>query len=266
MDNSPRFDGPYSRVRVGPLAPYRRLDRDVVTEGDQRPTDEEYDRYLWLVEELRSSGYDDARVRADCSFAVEDVFFSAVLSLACEVMTAFGERHGRPAAEVAEMAELAGRFRHGVTATVDDDTGLARDRDRRTGEWIGTQTLAGFAPLLCGADPALERRQLELFFSADWCGHPDFAAGLPPSTSPASPAFRPRSYWRGPQWPVLAWLFSWAFRRRGLVAEAERLRVEGLKLLAGGEFGEYYEPFTGEPLGSSHQSWTAAVALEWLHR
>jgi glucosylglycerate hydrolase len=31
-----------------------------------------------------------------------------------------------------------------------------------------------------------------------------------------------------------------------------------------GHFGEYYEPFTGEPLGSMDQSWTAAVALEWL--
>jgi glucosylglycerate hydrolase len=31
-----------------------------------------------------------------------------------------------------------------------------------------------------------------------------------------------------------------------------------------GCFGEYYEPFTGEALGSDDQSWTAAVALDWL--
>jgi hypothetical protein len=264
MDNSPRWDGPYHRVRVGDLPPYTRLDRHVVTEGDQRPTDAEYDRYLWLVEEMRRVGYDDARVAETGSFAVEDVFFSAVLALAGEVMVDLGRRHHRPAAEVGEMADLAQRFRAGVASSVDPETGLARDRDRRTGEWLGSQTLAGFAPLLTGTDAGLERRQLELFFSADWCGHPDFAAALPPSTSPASPAFRPKSYWRGPQWPVLAWLFSWAFRRRGLVAEADRLRREGLRLLADGEFGEYYEPFTGEPLGSTHQSWTAAVVLEWL--
>jgi glucosylglycerate hydrolase len=29
-------------------------------------------------------------------------------------------------------------------------------------------------------------------------------------------------------------------------------------------FAEYVEPFTGEPLGSLDQSWTAAVALDWL--
>jgi len=29
-------------------------------------------------------------------------------------------------------------------------------------------------------------------------------------------------------------------------------------------FAEYYEPFTGEPLGSREQSRTATVALDWL--
>jgi hypothetical protein len=30
------------------------------------------------------------------------------------------------------------------------------------------------------------------------------------------------------------------------------------------QFAEYLEPYTGEPLGSMDQSWTAAVALDWL--
>jgi hypothetical protein len=34
-----------------------------------------------------------------------------------------------------------------------------------------------------------------------------------------------------------------------------------VQLTTGGDFGEYYEPFTGEPIGSLAQSWTAAVAL-----
>jgi glucosylglycerate hydrolase len=265
MDNSPRWDGPYSRIVVGSMPPYQRVDRQFVSEDDERPTDEEYDRYVWLVEEMLRAGYDDARVAATASFAVEDVFFSAVLAIACEVTADLGDRYARPTAEVAEMAELADRFRRGVGATADPETGLARDRDRRTGEWLASPTIAGFAALLCGTDDTAARdRLLALFASEDWCGHPGFAAALPPSTSPASSAFDAKAYWRGPQWPVLAWLFGWALRRHGLGAEADRLRDEGLRLLADGRFGEYYQPFTGEPLGSEHQSWTAAVALDWL--
>jgi hypothetical protein len=37
-----------------------------------------------------------------------------------------------------------------------------------------------------------------------------------------------------------------------------------LEQLASGGFGEYFDPFTGKPLGSIRQSWTAAVALDWL--
>jgi hypothetical protein len=32
---------------------------------------------------------------------------------------------------------------------------------------------------------------------------------------------------------------------------------------AGGEFAEYFDPFTGEQPGSRPQSWTAAVTLDW---
>jgi hypothetical protein len=266
MDNSPRWDGPYSRVEVGAdLPPYRRRDTAVVADAGQRPTDREYDRYLWLVEQLRRAGYDPGRVRRTCAFAVEDVFVSAVLALACDVLADLGEEEGCPPDDVAQLRGWAGDYRSGVAASVDPATGLARDRDVLTGEWLASETVAGFAPLLCGGlDRAAELRLLRLLDSQRWLGHPGLAAAVPPSTSPASPAFRPREYWRGPQWPVLVWLLGWAFARRGWAERAEQLRDEGLRLVGDGTFAEYYEPFTGEPLGSEHQSWTAAAVLDWL--
>jgi len=60
------------------------------------------------------------------------------------------------------------------------------------------------------------------------------------------------------------WLFGWALRRHGEVELADHWRSEGLAQLGDLAFGEYYEPFTAEPLGSHDQSWTAAVALDWV--
>lgn len=266
MDNSPRWDAAYAAVTVGPDLPaYRRKDTAVVTDASQRPSDREYDRYLWLVEEMRRAGYDDEQVRATASFAVEDVFVSAVLALACDVLADLGEDHHRPNADVRELREWSARFRSGVVATTDARSGVARDRDLRAGRWIETETVSGFAPLLCGGLPrTTERALLRLFDGPRWCGHPDLAAELPPSTSPVSKDFRPREYWRGPVWPVVAWLFAWAFARRGWPERAAALREEGLRLAGDGAFAEYYEPFTGEPLGSMQQSWTAAAVLDWL--
>ncbi|HEY3262994.1 MAG TPA: glycogen debranching protein [Pseudonocardiaceae bacterium] len=266
MDNSPRWDGSYSRVVVGDdLPPYRRRDTVVVGDSSQRPSDLEYDRYLWLVEQMRRVGYDDDKVRETCAFAVQDVFVSAIMALSCDVLAELGEDAHAPAADVADLRSWAARFRAGVASMVDPATGLARDFDLRAGSWLSEPTVAGFAPLLCGGlDRDAERRMLMLLDSPAWAGDPRLCTAVPPSTSPRSPAFRPREYWRGPQWPVVAWLLGWAFGRRGWAERAALLRSEGMRLVGHGHFAEYYEPFTGEPLGSMRQSWTAAAVLDWL--
>jgi hypothetical protein len=56
----------------------------------------------------------------------------------------------------------------------------------------------------------------------------------------------------------------WALDRLGETERADRLRAASLNQLRRIDFAEYVEPFTGEPLGSLDQSWTAAVALDWL--
>jgi len=266
MDNSPRWDAPYSRVSVGSdLPPYERRDTHVVGDATHRPSNREYDRYLWLVEEMRRVRYDDAAIASTSSFAVKDVFMSALFAVACDVLADLGEDlAGRPD-DVAQLRAWSQRFQLGVAATVDPASGLARDRDLRGDEWLTSETVAGFAPLLCGGlDGAAERRLLAMLDSPRWSGHKGFLAAVPPSVSPLSDSYRSREYWRGPQWPVMAWLLSWAFARRGWTAQAAQLRGEGLRLVADGTFAEYYEATSGEPLGSSQQSWTAAVALDWL--
>ena len=65
-------------------------------------------------------------------------------------------------------------------------------------------------------------------------------------------------------WPVISWLLWRSLVRAGERDRAYDLRRVALQELSGGNFAEYYEPFTGEPLGSDDQSWTAAVTLDWL--
>ena len=265
MDNSPRWDSAYARVTAAQVPAYERADTTIITDPSQRPSDGEYQRYLGLIEEMKAVGYDDARLPAVMSFAVEDVFFSAILAVACDVLATIGEDHKRPNADVRDLHDWAQRFREGVIAATDKRTGAARDYDLRAGSWMATETVAQFAPLLCGGlDHDRERSLLKTFEGPKFCGHPDLRYPLIPSTSPVSRDFRPREYWRGPVWPVMNWLFSWAFTRRGWSQRAATLRREGLRQTADGSFAEYYEPFTGEPLGSMQQSWTAAAVLDWL--
>ena len=265
MDNSPRWDSAYANVVAGVVPPYTRIDNRVVTDVSQRPSDDEYHRYLWLIEEMKSVGYDDARLPTVMSFAVQDVFFSAVFAVACDVLAGIGEDYDRAPADLRDLHSWVERFRTGVAATIDQNSGAARDFDLRAGSWIEADTVAQFAPLLCdGLSDAQQGVLLKLLDSPRYLAHPDLKFALIPSTSPVSKDFRPREYWRGPVWPVLNWLFSWAFARHGWSERAALLRRESLRQAGDGTFAEYYEPFTGEALGSTRQSWTAAVVLDWL--
>jgi hypothetical protein len=264
MDNSPRWDSAYANVIVGPMPDLQRSDTGIVDAG-QRPSDAEYDRYLWLVEEMKSVRYDDGRLPHTMSFQVQDAFVTAVFAVACEVLAGIGADLDLPASDISELQCWSLRFRDGVVAMTDEKTGAAKDFDVLANSWIVTETAAGFAPLLCGGlAEEQERALVALLDGPGFSGNPRLEFALIPSTSLLSIDFRAREYWRGPVWPVLNWLYSWALDRRGWPEHADNLRREGLRQAGDTTFAEYFEPFTGEPLGSPQQSWTAAVVLDWL--
>ena len=264
-DNSPRWDAPYADVEVGPELPfYIRKDKAHVSDAAQRPSDREYDRYLWLVEEAKQAGYDAGMLRQIGSFQVGDVLFTAIYACACDLLAGLAVRL-RKFDDAAELKDYAAQARAAVFCHVDEGSGLAADVDLRTGKWLKTETIAGFAPLIAGGMPLTMREQLtELLTGPRWAGHPSLAYALPPSTSPCSAAFNPACYWRGPQWPVFTWLLTWALSRTGEHRVAAALRSESMEQLGDESFAEYYHPLSGAPLGSLNQSWTAAVALDWL--
>jgi len=264
-DNSPRWDTPYANVIVGPGLPaYVRRDQAHVSDAAQRPTDGEYDRYLWLVEEAKRAGYDAGMLRETGSFQVGDVLFTAIFAAASDLLAKLAGLL-RKADDAAELRDYAAQARAAVFCHVDDSTGLAADVDLRTGSLLRTETIAGFAPLIAGAMPSyIRQRLISILTGPRWAGHPGMRWPLPPSTSPCSPAFNPNCYWRGPVWPFFNWLLAWALRRDGEVSVASRLRSASLDQLSDGTFAEYYHPMTGAPLGSLDQSWTTAVALDWL--
>jgi hypothetical protein len=264
-DNSPRWTPALDRVEVGKIPDYERLDLDHIPDPAERPTGYEYDRFIWLVEVMKHAGWDDAVLQRTSPFLAKDVLASAILVRANEALFDVAEIVGAPEEDRTLIRVWIERGRQGLDARWDPELGLCLDYDLRAGESLAARTIAGFAPLIAGTGGA-ERweRLLEVLDSHAFTGNPDLRRPLPPSTSPDDGGFRPRSYWRGPVWPVMNWLLWWSLEGSKEEKRAARLKGYALGQLSDGCFGEYYEPFTGEALGSDDQSWTAAVALDWL--
>ena len=264
-DNSPRWDAALEAVEIGDLPPYTRRDLDHVTDPSQRPTDEEYDRYLWLLELLKRARYEEAKIYEMHPFLIKDVLFSAILVAANEALLQIAAAVGAPEDDRVLIEHWMGRGRKSLEEHWDSNFKLCLDYDLRAGKPARVRTIAGFAPLIAGGLNAERLKDLlETLDSSAFAGNPRLRRPLPPSTSPEEPGFHPRSYWRGPVWPVANWLLWWSLLRAGEHERAKEMRYATLDGLADGGFAEYYEPFTGEALGASDQSWTAAVALDLL--
>ena len=80
-----------------------------------------------------------------------------------------------------------------------------------------------------------------------------------------APGFDRRRYWRGPVWANLNWLLARGLRGHGLIAQAAALERTTLSLIERAGMRDYFDPITGDGLGSDDFSWTAAVAVDMLH-
>jgi hypothetical protein len=264
-DNSPRWDAVMNRLEIGELPPYKRRDTNLVADSAQRPSDRDYDRYLWLVELLKRVRYDDAAIQRDHPFVIKDVFCSAVLVAANQALLRLCPVVGATEAERELIAGWVRRGGRGLAARFDAELQLCLDYDVRDGQDIRCRTFAGFAPLIAGtAEGAQRTALLARLDSSAFLGNPGLRWPLLASTSPEDPAFESRNYWRGPTWPVVNWLLWRALRRDGDIGRADLLRRGSLDQITATGFYEYFDPLTGEPLGSPEQSWTAAVVLDWL--
>jgi hypothetical protein len=222
-DNSPRWDEPFSRLEVGESPPYQRHDLKHVADPSERPTQAEYDRYLWLVELLKDVRYDDAAVHRGHPFLIKDMLMTAIFAAASDALARL-----TGSTDVAEWGRRAAR---GVLNSMSAE-GLSLDYDVRSGKPIDVRTCAGLSPLLL---PELDAEQVragcQLVFGPWFAGAEGLVHKVVPSTAPGSPGFVSRSYWRGPIWPHMNWLLWRALKLHGEESMARQLRSEILAML-----------------------------------
>jgi hypothetical protein len=264
-DNSPQWDGVLARLEVGTMATHVRRDIGQVGGAAQRPSETHYTAYRWLVDLLKTAAYDDEVIRRSHPFQVQDTAVSSLLLASNEALLELAPIAGANEADHSLIAGWIEAGRRGLAASWDETRRLCLSRDVGSDTPITASTVAGLAPLFATTLPTdLREALLATLDSEAFAGHPRHRWPLPPSASPRDPAFEPLNYWRGPVWPVVNWLLWTAMRTEGPALRADLVRVDALDQVALGGFAEYFDPFSGEPLGARAQSWTAAAVIDWL--
>jgi glycogen debranching enzyme len=255
-DNSVDWDSAFARVPTDGVEPYTRRDTQHADPA-HRPTKDQYDRYLWLVQHFRGLRWDNTRLHDASPFQLIDPGFNAILIRSCTDLAALADALGEPAIAARNRAWAE----HGLAALESlwsERHGQYLCRDRVTGGLIDSASIGGLLPAfaaipsdrLAAIAATIERQSAALRFTVA-------------SHDPADAHFEARRYWRGPVWLVTNYMIADGARSRA-PALADGIVGSSLDLIEKSGFAEYYDPVDGTPCGGGHFSWTAAMVLEFL--
>ena len=249
-DNAPDWDGAMRAIDPAGVGAYTRRDTSHV-EAAMRPTEADYDRYIWLVQRGRELGWDDARMARDCPFRVADPLMTFVLLRANRDLAAIADLLGE---DRSEPDRFSAEIERGARTLCNAD-GVFGGNDLNGGGPTGSVSSASFLCWYAGIDS--DAMMAELLSAFDACPYPV------PSHRIDSPGFDAKCYWRGPTWGMVNMLIGLGLREMGKTDPADRLRRRTRLLMAEHGFAEYYNPLTGHPAGGGSFTWTAAVWLAW---
>jgi neutral trehalase len=260
LDNSPPYLDAGSRVHLTYRPQYTRLDTQHVSIAN-RPSDKDYDLFVWLLEQMRMVDYDWQRYLHSAPLQVHDVLFNSIL---CQAN-----------ADLAALAEIAGydpsiahrwhaRTSKAINQQLWDETdGAYYSYDRVADCLLKVDTIVSFLPLYASIPPPERAKRL-----VDRLRDPARywpANGFPvPTVAINSPWFNAENYWLGPVWVNTNWLVIQGLERYGQKDLAAAVESTTLALIARSGYREYFNPLTGAGYGTDSFSWTAALTIDLL--
>ncbi|MCB2192514.1 MAG: DUF547 domain-containing protein [Deltaproteobacteria bacterium] len=263
LDNSPSWDGPLERIEIdhGRLPVYQRRDLDHGIPAQQRPSDYYYDRYVYLVDLFRRAKYDEAAIRSECPFLVQDVLFNSILCRANHALVQIGKQVGQDVSQPQEWLDATSK-------AIQQNLWCAEHKQFGPYDLVGREllnipTAAGFMPLFAVAADGQQAQILyERANSVSFCALHQGNCFTVPNYDMARDDFDSRNYWRGPVWININWMLSQGMKSYGFREKADAMKKDMIQLPVRFGFYEYYDSITGAGYGSDNFSWTAALFID----
>jgi len=262
-DNSPVWDRVLSAIDIKKfdLPTYERKDLQNKKAASHRPTDDDYDRYVYLVDLFRRHNYDEAALQEQCPFQVQDPLFIGILNYSNECMIKIAEVIGE---DPAPFENWYYSTNQGLNSKLwNRDSGRYDAYDLFNETVLENFSCNSYIPLLCGAPEAFESQALvDNLFDLKIKNTDHY---LCPSFDLDQPGSNPEKYWRGPVWININWMLYLGLLRYDFHKEAEILRDNSIELIDKFGFHEYFDArknIQENGYGTDNFSWSAALYLE----
>ncbi len=256
-DNCPEWNMGLDQMEVAhDLAPYERMDNKHA-DPSYRPSQEQYDKYLTIVQFGERIGWDQRRLTDEGPFLMADPNIHFVLLRADKDLLAMGKTLGKPADVLSEIEGWIAKGEAASDYLWSDDLGAFTVRDMRSGRFsTGFSNASALCFYADTGTKAQRARVLENLHRI--AGKVEY---MLPSWDPDAPEFEAQRYWCGPLWPQMNYMTALGLAEQGEHVLAERINGDLCRVIEKSGFWECFNPLTGEGCVSTNFSWTAAI---WL--
>ena len=256
-DNSVDWDAAFERVPTTGVLPFVRRDTQHAN-PDHRPTQAQYERYIYLVQLFRELNWDNTKLHDASPFQVVDPGFNAILLRSCADLADLADTLDQPGIAAQARAHLA-RGLAAMETLWSDAQGQYLCLDRTLGTLIQSPSIGGllatFAAIPQHRAAAIGTRLTTLGEKVTY---------LVPSHDPDAAEFDSLRYWRGPVWLIVNYMIADGLQQAGQGDVAARIVADSIALIEKSGFAEYYDPTDGTPCGGGRFTWTAAMVIEFL--
>ena len=264
-DNSPIWDESMDRIVIDKdkLPKYTRRDTQIA-DADERPTSDQYDRYVYLLELGKKNKYDGEGIAETCPFLVQDCMMNAILIKSNQALVNIAERFGFDAKYLVEKNELSKKNFSKKFWNSELKTFVSYDA--RAQKQIQHKEIGGMIALF--ANLANDDQALCLAGQLQHLHERNFY--LCPSFDVDSHYFDSKRYWRGPIWPQMNLMIYHGLLNYGYKPLAEIVKSDLIELVSKTGFYEYFEAQKanvskgGKGYGGNNFSWTSSSILHLL--
>ena len=257
-DNCPDWKIGLRNMEIDPhLEPYQRKDIEHANPAE-RPSQEEYDKYITIVKFGRDHGWDQKQLTNEGPFLMADPGIFFILLRADRDLLWLAEQLGY-AEEAEEIKGWIAKAEVAADSFWNDEFGAYCAWDVRTGEFShgfsNASALCFYADIGTKTQREQTLRHMQRIASQTQFGQS--------SWDPEAPLFESQRYWCGPLWCQMNYMIAKGLAEQGEASMAEKMRHDLKNVIELSGFYECFDPLSGAGCIGRDFSWTAALWLAW---
>ncbi len=264
-DNSPVWDSALDSIVIKPgdIPSYSRRDTSIAN-SDERPTQDQYDRYVYLLELGKRHAYQGQSLYEETPFAIQDCMMNAILYKSNQSLLRLAEKFDYPQEEILTWVS---RTKQSFNKKLwHDKMGCWVSYDLKRDGQIEEREIGGIIPVATDlASQDQVNRISDYLIRLKKRGF-----SLCPSYDVDSPKFDSKRYWRGPIWPHMNALIAEGLEAQGESELAKLIDRDTLQIVDEYGFFEYFDCQQDAGIksgyGGDQFSWTASSIIRILER